>query len=468
MKRSKKILILLGIFIVACTATFGVMQYEERKEQIKNSDEIILELAGDSVQSLSWSYEGDTLAFHRDEKWLYDEDETFPVDEKKIGELLEQFQAFGASFIIEEVEDYEQYGLDDPTCTINLTTEEQSYEILLGDYSKMDSQRYVSIGDGNVYLVKSDPMDYYDRTLSDMIDHDETPSFENATAIQFEGTENYKVTYEEDSNSTYCKDDVYFTQQDGKNMPLDTSRVNSYLSHISSLDLTDYVTYNATDSELESYGLDVPELTVMIDYTEEEESGEKTANAFVLHIGLNKEEKEAAEQTAEDDDNLGEAITAYVRVGESQIVYQISSTDYDDLIAASYDSLRHLEVLSADFEDIYQVDISLEGVDYTIAAEENEDERVWYYQEEQLEIGDFRRALMNINASSFTGENQTQQEEISLTIYLDNENYPTVQIVLYRYDGASCLAVVDGEPVSFVSRSDVVDLIEAVHAIVLN
>lgn len=75
---------------------------------------------------------------------------------------------------------------------------------------------------------------------------------------------------------------------------------------------------------------------------------------------------------------------------------------------------------------------------------------------------------MNINASSFTGENQTQQEEISLTIYLDNENYPTVQIVLYRYDGASCLAVVDGEPVSFVSRSDVVDLIEAVHAIVLN
>lgn len=368
MKRSKRILILLGIFIVACTATFGVMQYEERKEQIKNSDEIILELAGDSVQSLSWSYEGDTLAFHRDEKWLYDEDETFPVDEKKIGELLEQFQAFGASFIIEEVEDYEQYGLDDPTCTINLTTEEQSYEILLGDYSKMDSQRYVSIGDGNVYLVKSDPMDYYDRTLSDMIDHDETPSFENATAIQFEGTENYKVTYEEDSNSTYCKDDVYFTQQDGKNMPLDTSRVNSYLSHISSLDLTDYVTYNATDSELESYGLDVPELTVMIDYTEEEESGEKTANAFVLHIGLNKEEKEAAEQTAEDDDNLGEAITAYVRVGESQIVYQISSTDYDDLIAASYDSLRHLEVLSADFEDIYQVDISLEGVDYTIAA----------------------------------------------------------------------------------------------------
>lgn len=37
-----------------------------------------------------------------------------------------------------------------------------------------------------------------------------------------------------------------------------------------------------------------------------------------------------------------------------------------------------------------------------------------------------------------------------------------------RYDGNECLAVVDGEPVSFVQRSDVVDLIEAVHGIVLN
>lgn len=38
---------------------------------------------------------------------------------------------------------------------------------------------------------------------------------------------------------------------------------------------------------------------------------------------------------------------------------------------------------------------------------------------------------------------------------------------LYRYDGTYCLAVVDGTPVSLVERSYVVDLIEAVNAIVL-
>lgn len=47
------------------------------------------------------------------------------------------------------------------------------------------------------------------------------------------------------------------------------------------------------------------------------------------------------------------------------------------------------------------------------------------------------------------------------------KNHPEVQIKLYRYDGSHCLAVVDGAPVSLVTRTSAVDLIEAVHAIVL-
>ena len=165
MNRSKKLRILLGILVVACVVTLLVMQMEERKEQIKNSEEIILEVPSDSVQSLSWEYEGNTLSFHKAETWLYDEDEAFPVSEERIHELLELFEAFGVSFIIEDVEDYGQYGLDAPLCTIDLTTEERSYQILVGDYSKMDSKRYVSIGDGNVYLVQKDPLDHFDTDL---------------------------------------------------------------------------------------------------------------------------------------------------------------------------------------------------------------------------------------------------------------------------------------------------------------
>ena len=466
MNRSKKLSILLGILAAACIVTFAVMQMEERKEQIRETGEIILELPGESVEALSWEYNGETLAFHKDEIWLYDQDENFPVSETKINELLEQFQAFGATFIIEDAEDFGQYGLDEPVCTIDLSTGDQTYEIKLGDYSKMDSQRYVSIGDGNVYLVKHDPLDEYDAVLSDMIDHDKIPSFDHVTKIQFAGAETYSITYQEDSTDSYSADDVYFTQRSGKILPLDTSKVDGYLGRITNLNPVNYVSYHVTDEELQAYGLDEPELTITVDYTTEGEAGGEIADTFVLYVSPDPEDVKAAEE-AEDDEQT--EISAYIRVGESQIVYKISSSSYQKLAAASYNDLRHPEVIWADFDHVQQIDISLEGNSYTLVSERDKDKSIWSYQDkDELEIGDFQSALENLTADEFTDERPSQKEEIGLTIHLDHESFPQVQIELYRYDGSRCLAVVDGESVSLVDRAAVVELVEAVHAIVLD
>lgn len=469
MKRSRRLVILLGLLLAACAATFGVIRYEEHKEVIRNSDAIVLEIDSDAVQTLSWEYGAETLAFHKEDTWLYDGDAAFPVDEEKIQERLELFRAFGVSFIIEDVEDYGQYGLDKPICTICLSTADETWEILLGNYSSMDSQRYVSVGDGNVYLVQNDPLDYFDAGLSDMIDHDETPDFDKVTGIRFAGTESYSITYEEDSGNTYCEEDVYFAERAGSLLPLDTSRVDAYLQKISGLSLTDYVTYNATAEELETCGLDTPELTVTVDYTYEDEARNEITQTFALQISRDPEEQKAAEEASDQEEGTAEEeITAYARVGDSRIVYRITANEYKALMDASHDALRHLEVLSADFSDVTQLDISLEGAAYSITAEGSGDGRTYSYLGEELEIGDLQSALESLKAESFTDERPTQKKEIGLTVHLDNENYPEVRIELYRYDGTNCLAVVDGTPVSLVARADVVDLIEAVNEIVLN
>lgn len=137
-------------------------------------------------------------------------------------------------------------------------------------------------------------------------------------------------------------------------------------------------------------------------------------------------------------------------------------------MAVSYDSLRHSEVFSADTADIRRMDITLEDTVYTITSEEEDDGRTYYYQEKEVEMAGLKSSLKSLEAVRFTEEQPTQKEEIKLVVSLDNEYFPEVVIDLYRYDGDECLAVVDGEPVAFVQRSDVVDLIEAVHGIVLN
>lgn len=475
MKRSKRLYILLGVLVVVCAGTYGVLQYEERKEQISNSEEVVLEISGDDVTGLSWEYNSETLSFHKGDTWIYDDDEAFPVNEDKINELLDIFREFGVSFVIEDVEDYGQYGLDDPVCTIDIETADETYEIQLGDYSTMDSERYVSIGDGNVYLVQEDPLDSFDAVLSDMIRNDETPSFGSAQVaqIQFSCSEEYQITYEEDSTDTYCADDVYFTERDGEICPLDTSNVDSYLNTISNLDLTDYVTYNATEEELASYGLDAPDLTVTVQYTPEDdedtEENEAVEQTFVLNISRDPEEAAAAENESEESSDTEETedVTAYVRVGDSQIVYQLTTDQYNSLTAASYNDLRHQEVVTADFDDIRQIDISLEDQEYTIAVKEEDGDKTYSYGEEEVDISDFQSALEALTADSFTEEEPSDKKEIGLTLHLDNENYPEVTVDLYRYDGTYCLAVVDGTPVSLAERSYVIDLIEAVNAIVL-
>ena len=469
MKRAKRIYILLGVLAVVCIAAFAVMHYQEQQEIIQNTDEIILEVDSSAVQSLSWEYESETLAFHRDGTWRYDEDEAFPVDEEKMDQLLEIFQAFGASFIIQDVTDFAQYGLDDPVCTIDLATEDASYEIQLGDYSTMDAQRYVSIGDGNVYLVTEDPLDTFDVTIRALIDNDETPDFDQVESIQFTGSDSYQVIYQEDSGYSCCADDVYFKEEDGTYLPLDTALVDSYLSDITGLHPTDYVTYTAGGEDLAAYGLDDPELTVAVTYTPEadEDSGE-TAEPVIFTISVSRAPEE---RTAAEDGEAGEEetddITAYARIGESPIVYQITGTQYQALMAASYNDLRHQEVFYADFADVTGLDVTLDGADYTITAQGEGDDRTFSYDGGEIEIGDLQDALEALTASDFTGESPADKEEISLTVHLDSENFPEIRIQLYRYDGEQCLAVVDGQPVSLVSRSSVVDLIEAVNAIVL-
>lgn len=477
MKRNKKIVILLVIFLCTSLAAFGISRYEEQKEIIKNSDEIIMEVAEEDVNALSWECDTGSFAFHKDENssWLYDIDEAFPVDEEKIGGLLEQFREFGVSFIIEEVEDFGQYGLDAPVCTICMETESETYEILLGNYSTMDSERYVSIGDGNVYLVKNDPLDQFEIEISDVIKHDEIPQIGDVTQVQFSGVESEQIVYEEDSTFTYYAEDVYFMEQEDGHMPLDTVRVNDYLNTIKNLDLKDYVTYNASEEDLKTYGMDAPELSIIVEYTTVEEgTDEKTSGSFTLNIGRDPEEKaeeSAAEQegdTSDEEEEEEETVTAFARVGESKIIYQISAEQYEKLMDMSYDTLRHQEMFWADFADMYQLDILLEGETYTITSVMEDEKRTYYYNEEELEMAGIRGAIRGLTAVTFTDETPTQKEEISLTIYLDNENYPEVHIQLYRYDGNNCIAVVDGNSIALVERAKVIDLMEAVNTIVLD
>ena len=75
-------------------------------------------------------------------------------------------------------------------------------------------------------------------------------------------------------------------------------------------------------------------------------------------------------------------------------------------------------------------------------------------------------ALKAGSADDFTDEQPALKKELGLEITL-KDDAPDINIEIYRKNGSSCLAAVDGLPVATITRSSAVDLIEALYKIVL-
>ncbi len=462
MKRSKKMILLLCVLAVVCIATVVMTNFDPEQEQIEATNEVILSLSSGSITRLSWDGEETALAFHRDEEnvWHYDEDDTFPVDQEEMDVLLAEFGEVTANFVIDDVTDYSQYGLDDPVCIIDFSTDTQDYTVKLGAYSEIDGLRYVSIGDGKVYLVTQDPAEAFGVVLSDLFLHDTMPEIETVTKISFAGMSKDSIVYKEDGGASYNAEDVWYLN----GLPLDTALVESYLSAFTGVSLTNCVSHDGGADSLVTYHLDEPALSVTVSYTTEESDGTNVHRSAVLHLSSAVE--------------VGDDTAAYVRIGDSKLIYQITESAHKTLTSTGYNDLRHKEVFTADFETVTGVDITLEGSTYSLTkhetvveAEEEDGEDttkiLWKYGETEVQIDDIQSALEDLTAGSFTADAPTGKEEIRVVIHMENDYSDTMEIVLYRQDGDTCLCEVNGESICFVSRSSVVELIEAVNAIVL-
>ena len=105
-------------------------------------------------------------------------------------------------------------------------------EVVLGKYAALVV----------LYLVNEDPMDVYEATLDDFLRDDNIPVFAEVESVAFSGAEDQTIQRDENGDSYREEDDYYL---DGR--PLDTDKLDSYLSHLSSMGLSSYATYKAAE-----------------------------------------------------------------------------------------------------------------------------------------------------------------------------------------------------------------------------
>lgn len=453
MKRMKNLLALLAVLVVLMAATFAARKWNpENQVEETIPAEVVFTLDAETVTALSWDY-SEALNFEKEgDTWVYADDPVFALDESFITSALEALVSVESSKTIEDVEDFDQYGLEVPVCAITVTAGE-TYELAIGQETTMGGERYFSVGDGNVYLVDEEIIDTFSYGLYDLLTYETIPDMTDVMYVTVSaGEESFTLNYQENSGLSYSDEYVWFLNDEA----LDTELTESFLSNVTGLSWIECVNYNAED--LSAYGLDDPAATVKVRYilTKEEST---SAQDFILEIG----------------DDTGDG--CYARIAGSNMVYLIDSAVREAMLYTTSADLMPDEVILLDWDEVTAFDFTLNGETCTVTRdtktvtddEGNEtEETVYLLNGEEVDISGITDVLDDLTSAGYAaGLTPERSEEIRIVFHRDRETFPEVELAFYAYNSSACLTTLNGASTVLADRTGVAALVEAVNELIL-
>jgi len=469
MKKGKLMIVLLSVLVLIIIAIFVVKAISKKKEELSKIDEVVFELDTASVTSILWNKDECSLRFNMvDGAWIYDYDNSYPVDTELVDNVLKHLESVHACFIIENVEDYDQYGLgEDPVGFIKITTAEGESTIKLGSYSSIDQIRYIEVGDGNVYMVSDDLLKDYSITLSDYIRLDQFPEYDQITKLTYVSDDQTFVLYYDENKDTYLEDVVWwmdFPDSDNEldhNIPVLTDSAESYLKWTASstgLTTSKYLTYTASQDDLSEYGLDKPMATITVEGLNYEEDGTtvKETGSYTYSAGYGPE-----------------ADYAYARMEGSEFVYKINTTSGLEIQNNSGDVIadRHV-VYVQNWEQAKNISFDFEGDTYSIDFEwqlkldyqgvEMADTYVCNARG-QISLDAVMDAIDALEMTHFDHSDVSDKTlEFTATLQLNiSEKDYEFKMDFYRYNSSEVLVAVNGNVVGILDRDLMSDFREA-------
>lgn len=156
MKRGKKLLILLLALVLVGSAIVAVEKIIEANIVYMTDKSIpVLSVDTENLKEIVCTYEGETLTLRKDgDSWIYVEDPSNVPEQSVMDEALEALGDVRAEKVLENVQDMAEYGLVGETLgSVTVVTDTQTVVLLIGSETAFQNQHYISIGDGNVYIV---------------------------------------------------------------------------------------------------------------------------------------------------------------------------------------------------------------------------------------------------------------------------------------------------------------------------
>ena len=451
MKRGARLAVLLAALAVLIGAwllaeSMTQRRQEELAEQSHEAHTDISVGPAEDVTALAWNYFGDAVSLRYDgeDGWINGQDPDCPIDDEAVAPLVQAVASLTASGAVEHVTDFGQYGLDDPAFTVMAGTAERVATYDIGSTAPT-GQWYVRIdGTDTVYLEDGVLAENFQIGLDDVLARESVPADIGAvTALTVtSGAGDYALARLDGETDSWYTDTWSWFLLDGEDepqQPLDTDQVQTLYELATKLVLTDCVSWSAGREK--DYGLDRPQGTVRVDYTD---TKDKT-RSFTLQFGDYKDGQ------------------VYVRLAGSDMVYLVAGTVLDGLMYPDFRAMEPLAPIALNWDRLQSVYMELEQDSYTIrhsvstpTQEGEEPEDIYTAGERSLDtelVSNWLRQAYELPADSRVDPAEGRGVLYRFIFRQDSEAFPEVTVEFRAYDSVHHLCVVNDREYYLVPRT---------------
>lgn len=343
MKKKQKLIRMVCVFLVFAVLLAGYfvvtkLTAVEEEEETTDDTFVIHSLDKNEINKITYLQEKEEIVLEqKGEEWICRTDEKCPVNEFTVSAMLDSLKEVKAYRKIQGADiDREMFGLEDPSQVVTFTLKDgKEYVFTLGVLNEAVDKYYFQMPDDeNVYLIDTTMYNKFDYSLLDLADVEEYPAMGNRDIAEFVLERKGKTLYFVDKqdaahkkNETEIPECEWMYGSDKKNLKeLEEEKASALVQAILNLSNSECITYNKTEEDFKTYGLDRPSLKLTFHYTtmelEDEEKSETSDSVildhtFTMHVG-------------DTDEKTGEY---YVWMEGSECIYTMNVSNINKMMA---------------------------------------------------------------------------------------------------------------------------------------
>lgn len=524
MKKSTKLVSAVVVLAVLGGVYVGLNTYVTKEESTESSSEEgskteVYSAKTDDIKSLEFIIDKkDTVFEKKDDSWVKKDETAFPVNQTTLDSAASALEKVEADRVLENVDDLTEYGLDSPSNSVTVTTDDGTTKFNIGDENTSTNQYYIAKDDedSTVYVVSSSIVTPFMNSLYDYAQGEDFPTIDSSTVkkVQVSQDEDSYILEENSDGATW---DVSTDGSDKETA--DTTAAGNVTSGLGSLAYDQFTDYNAED--LSKYGLDKPYATITVDYQGEAEndSSDESENDSEASESVTEDNTDSAEDnsgdsidsTASDDSSSGDSSESedaadssdtgdstetttvdkqlviyvgdnaddgsrYVTIDNKQ-VYTMSTDTLSAIIDKKASDLWSLIVNYQSVKTLDQLQVTYAGDTHTVNVSRetstdddgNETETTTYKLDgnevDSTTFTTFYNKLVNMAGQKRLTESYTPAADAEMkVVFTDTDNNQTT-VTFYSYDTNYYAAVVDNK-VFLVNKMTVKEMFTAYETLV--